>query len=446
MDPIKVSEVFVPGRLPGYTYNPRASVALEGSLDSLIEDGGSVICVSGLTKMGKTVLVERLRPAADHVRVDGSQFSSIEDFWIRVGDRLGIYPNISLTVSGGLSAGGSIGGKVALPGMEVNAAGNLGGNAVTQDTRGAVRPIGSVALEALMNSGKSLIIDDFHFIERSLQRAVIRSLKDPIFRGLTAIVISTSHRTLDVILAEPNMDGRAESLKVTLWSEDELAFIADAGFRVLNLRDPDGAITAKLTSNAFGSPHLMQKFCKNICAINGVRSKQSWPTPLAAPDDWDSFFMEQVEGVAERWFERLLRGPQERGTPRNKWPRREGGQADNYALIMEALAIADGGFEVTKDRIREVIDGITEKGSPSIDKTTRALQRISKIAGRPLEGAPLTEESVDEEPQGDVHFVLEFVEEGPNSKIHITDPFFAYYLRWGARDRIRRHIQEGAEG
>ena len=306
----------------------------------------------------------------------------------------------------------------------------------------ANRPFAAVALESLMSSGKALIIDDFHFVSRALQRQVVRSLKHPVFKGLTVVVISTSHRLLDVILAEPNMDGRAAGLKVAMWSDEELAFIADEGFKALNLTDPDGSITQMLIKNSFGSPHLMQKFCKAICRLNGIRYRAEPIVALEGPEDWDKFFRDQVEGIAERWFDRLLRGPQERGNSRTKWARRKGGEADNYVLVMEAVALADDGFVISKDRIKMLVDSIATGDSPPADKTTRVLQRISKIASRPLEDEAPSEDELDDSAQGESNFVLEFVDEGPNSKLHITDPFFAYYLRWGAAAHLEKRIHD----
>lgn len=432
MSRLTVGQVFVPGQLPEYTYNPREEARLEETLRERIQDGGSIICVSGLTKMGKTVLVEKVLSSDDEVWVDGSQFTTIDEFWLRVGDRLGVYPSLSVTSGGALRTEASVDAQVKIPMVaDAGSSGTLGGEVSEGTTRAVTRPISAVALEAIRASGKSLVIDDFHFINRGLQREVVRTLKQPVFKGLRVVVISTSHRTLDVILAEPNMDGRAEGITVSLWDLQELEWIAAQGFQALNLFDPGGAIGKKLAEHAFGSPHLMQKFCKAVCRVNGINERPDVAVDLREPSSWDVFFRSQVDGVAERWFERLVRGAQERGTPRTKWVRRAGGSADTYALIMEALTRVGSNFEVSKDQIKSTVDGLVEGTGPAADKITRAMQKISSIASRPLEGKLPDEADLDDVSQGDTHFVLEYVDQGPNSKIHLTDPFFAYYLMWG---------------
>lgn len=434
---MSVSKVFVPGRLPQYTYNPRTSVQLESDLRDLIHEGGAIICVSGLTKMGKTVLVERLLPESENVRIDASDFSNIQEFWTTIGDKLGVYPSISQTTSTSdttQTGGGASFGVQGLATANVSSNGTTGWT--SQSTRSVNRPYPAAVSEELVRSGRALIIDDFHFAPREVQKQVVRSLKHKVFQGLIVVVISTSHRLLDVVLAEPNMDGRAAGLPVILWSPEELEFIAEKGFSTLHLVDEGGQISKVLSKNSFGSPHLMQKFCKEICKLNGIHSTPLSPVTLTPPEDWDKFFKSHVEGVAERWFDRLIRGPQERGRSRATWVRKNGGSADNYALVMEAISMSGDAFEISKDRIKQQIDSITKDDSPGADKTTRVLQRISQIASRPLEDVVPDEDDLDELAMGDSNFVLEYVDEGPNSRLHITDPFFAYYLRWGAPDRI----------
>lgn len=81
---------------------------------------------------------------------------------------------------------------------------------------------------------------------------------------------------------------------------------------------------------------------------------------------------------------------------------------------------------------------------PAVHQTTRVLQHMSAIAAKRAVtthdlDTPSTETGEEPEPdymedsQGvpDVQPVLEYIERGPTSTLHIADPFFAFYLRWG---------------
>ena len=57
---LKAHDVFVPGAYPQYTYVPRESEGLEGTLKDSLNTPGQIISLSGPSKSGKTVLVERV--------------------------------------------------------------------------------------------------------------------------------------------------------------------------------------------------------------------------------------------------------------------------------------------------------------------------------------------------------------------------------------------------
>jgi hypothetical protein len=95
---LRVSEVFVPGRLPELTYNPRSEYQLEQSVSDYIEETGSILTLSGPTKTGKTVLLRRV--VSDYVWVDGQGIDSTDEFWRRVADELGIYTDVEIGKTG----------------------------------------------------------------------------------------------------------------------------------------------------------------------------------------------------------------------------------------------------------------------------------------------------------------------------------------------------------
>lgn len=48
---IKTSNVFVPGRYPRHTYNPRSDRELEESLRTYLDDGGAILTLVGPTRV-----------------------------------------------------------------------------------------------------------------------------------------------------------------------------------------------------------------------------------------------------------------------------------------------------------------------------------------------------------------------------------------------------------
>jgi hypothetical protein len=64
MDIVRVSQVFVPGKLPAYTYNPRPELSLEQQLNDYVEEAGSILTVAGPTKTGKSRVLQHMTKIA----------------------------------------------------------------------------------------------------------------------------------------------------------------------------------------------------------------------------------------------------------------------------------------------------------------------------------------------------------------------------------------------
>jgi hypothetical protein len=298
--------------------------------------------------------------------------------------------------------------------------------------------LGAAIREEFTRTKRPLVIDDFHFVDRAIQRQIVRVLKPLVLAGVPVMFVAISHRVQDVVTAEPDMTGRVVSLPVPFWSPFELEFIANKGFNELRLIDSGGDLARRLAAESYGSPHLMQRFCRELCKENGIRTRPIDPVTLRAPARWDDFFRAQIDEASGSWFQRLLRGPQERGRPRATWTLRDGRQLDNYGLALAAIAETGPKFAISKDELKAAIDRLVVGTAPPVDRTTRVLIHMTRIAAkRSTEPVPTEEdlerdEEYESEAQPDIQPVLEYIDQDAASVLHIADPFFAFYLRWGS--------------
>ena len=120
---IKSSEVFVPGGIPTYTYNPRKSKNIEDKL----EDSATsfkLIVVTGPTKSGKTVLVNKIFPRGEALWIDGGSITSEDNFWEQVVSELGGYTEEQLEQGRELQCtlDGQFGANVAIAKAELTGA------------------------------------------------------------------------------------------------------------------------------------------------------------------------------------------------------------------------------------------------------------------------------------------------------------------------------------
>lgn len=448
MESFSVSQVFVPGKLPVHTYNPRNELDLEEKLHDYIDEAGAILTLAGPTKTGKTVLLKNV--LKDPVWLDGQGLDHIGDFWNRVGDALGIYTQQQRNSGNMTEDSVMVQADVSVGFAKVGTGGAFKDGQNTGRTETVTRPVSVVATEALKASERALVVDDFHFVERSVQRDIIRALKPIVLAGLPVIFVSISHRVQEVVTAEQDMTGRVKTLQVDLWTEEDLLVIADKGFKVLNVKDPDQKLAKRLASASFGSPHLMQQFCRELCKANDVRQTRTISGNLQAPDSWKEFFQKQVEGASKEWGQRLIRGPQERGgSGRTKWKLKDGRELDGYGLTIAAVANTGPMLSLTRDEVKAAIDSIVDGAAPQANQTTRVLLHMSRIAARRKSEPTPTEEQLDipvqtDDQDGenlprqpllvDVQPVLDYMEDGPNSTLHIADPFFAFYLACSVPD------------
>lgn len=401
--------MFVVGRLPKVTYNARDSRGLEAQMRSYLEDRGTILSVSGATKTGKTVLIRSVAP--DAITLSGGTIGTINDLWKQIAAEIGIWSEVSRTEV--LSDGTE---SVWEGGLNTPLAVKRSSGTTTESTQGSSltrRP--DVAIEsrkALSGNLYRLIIDDFHYIDRTVQLQIVRGLKDLVFDGLGVVIASVPHRAFDAVRVEKEMTGRVTHLNVAPWSIEELMEIARLGFEALNLVDANDEFALRLAEESFASPHLMQEFCKRLCRFNRVEERQSEPLTLAGPEDWRAFFQETAADTSKMAFDLLKTGPRQR-SDRIRRMLKDGRETDIYGAVLAAIAHTGPKLEIGYETLRASLKDVLESDLPQRHEVTRVLDQMTQIAREKVEGEP----------------VLEYDDQ--LSTVHISDPYFAFFLRWG---------------
>lgn len=446
-NPLRVGEVFVPGKLPELTYNPREDLHLEQALEDFVDESGAILTVAGPTKTGKSVLLRRT--IANPLWCDGQGIDSVDTLWRLVADQLGVYLTLETSAEKSTTGSAEVGVDVGL---------KVGGEYSASDSTGrrfsVDRPLVSAVRDGIVASRRPLVVDDFHFVERPVQREIVRALKPLVLLGVPVIFASISHRVQDVVSAEPDMTGRVVPLEIPFWSVPELIVIARSGFAALNVVDRDDRLATILASEAYGSPHLMQRFCRELCKANGVREAQEIRRALQQPDNWSDFFKAQTDDASREWFVRVLRGPLVRGTQRAQYPVPDEKTLDGYGLALRAIAESGPELALSKRAIDQRVAALVRGTGPTTDNTTRALRHMSRIAGKRATEAAPSEEQLDAiegeevEHLSDVQPVLEYMnaDDPANARLHIADPFFAFFLRWSASDYLYNSPPTPGEG
>ncbi|MEH1935416.1 MAG: hypothetical protein V7L14_17300 [Nostoc sp.] len=268
----------------------------------------------------------------------------------------------------------------------------------------------SAAITQLRKANIPLIIDDFHYLDRDFQGNIIRALKPLIFEGLPVILIAIPHRRYDAVKVEREITGRLESIPIPTWNDEELLEIPNEGFPLLNVH-LSKSIGLRLASEAYGSPHLMQEFCRELTSFHKVETTLS--ERLEIDNISDELFIKVAEGTGKIVFDKLAKGPRQR-TDRLPRMLKSGETADIYKVILLALAQLSPGLETIEyEQLRAVIKDVLIDNIPQGHEVTRVLEKMTEIASSDEASTPVLDWDKEE------------------LKLHITDPFFAFFLKWG---------------
>lgn len=413
----KATQVFVPGGMPQHTYVDRAERDLERKLESVTDNLCKLVTLTGATKSGKTVLVNRMFPRlnGENVWIDGGTIASENDLWSSILDSIDGYSGTEESETKESSQGfsGDIEAEAGVP-LIAKGKGKVGASLSRKQGAVAKKSLAisprSAAITQLRESGKPLIIDDFHYLDRKFQGDVIRALKPVVFEGHPVIIIAIPHRRYDAVKVEREMTGRLEPIPVPVWSIDELKEIPAVGFPLLNA-ELASDISDRLAREAYGSPHLMQEFCKGLCAQEQLLETASSRRRISRISD--SLFRRIAEGTGKVVFDKLAKGPRQR-SDRKPRPLAAGGTADIYRVVLLALAkIAPGMEKVDYESLRAAIRETLSNEVPQSHEVSRVLEKMAEIASSDEASTPVIDWDKDDQ------------------ELHVTDPFFAFFLKWG---------------
>lgn len=407
----RLKDVFTPGGQPSITYVSRNKVDLEGSVRKAIKQGFHLNVITGPTKSGKTVLCTRvLSSEGEYILIEGGQIRTEEDFWTHIAYHLNIPKVGQKSISDSSTDSISAGGKASLP-LLASAEGNVARSSSEQKTSSSTyENVTSLAcIKVLISKNITLLVDDFHYIDKGVQKSIIQALKGPIFKGLSVIFLAVTHRAFDTITVEEEMQGRFKHIAIPSWSSDELYFIPHKGFEALNVTCSED-IKQKICNESFSNPLLVQEICSELCVKANIFETAQTRTAID-----EKTIAETLEEVAKSKgfpkYRKLNEGPQSRSERLDR-KLRDGGTADIYNVIMIALARLGPKTRTHYDELRSSLKEILEESMmPQKNEITAALSQMSLIAKK-IEGEP----------------PLEFIKD--EDALVITDPFLLFYMRW----------------
>jgi hypothetical protein len=421
MATLRTVDVFTPSDFPSHTYVARDDEKLEKRLREALETPGEVVSVSGPSKAGKTVLVERVVGRDSLITITGAGIDNPDEIWSRVLDWMEAPTSQTTTAASGVSGqlSGSVKGGASIPLVAQGAVeGKLEGgisHGRTSSTTAGRRGLAQV-VEELASSDFVLLIDDFHYMDRSVQTEVAKQIKEAARLRVKICTVSVPHRADDVVRSNPELRGRVRAIDLSYWKPNELEEIAWAGFPKLNLSVNTEAVR-KFAVEASGSPQLMQAICLQTCFDADVRAKLEQITPLVLDNAGIGRVLEETSTRAD--FGSLVRnmhnGPKTRGTERKEFDFGDGSRGDVYRAVLLSLAADPPRLNFHYNELSRRLQSVSSKETPQAASVYQACSQIGKMA---LDMYPSQR-------------VVEWDED--DSLLDIVDPYFLFYLRWSGK-------------
>lgn len=411
-----LKDVFTPGGQPSVTYVSRDHLGLEKRVRDALTRGFAINVVTGPTKSGKTVLCNHvLGQIGNTITIEGGQVRSEGDFWEQIVHELDLGSQRVMREVAATNDNKEGGLTLSPGGLGLNAKRQQG--SVRTHERAVTYTLNAqrAALRHLEDSRTSLLVDDFHYIEPDVQKAIIRALKGAVFKGLAVILLAVPHRAFDPMTVEQEVEGRFKHIEIPEWSMEDLLLIPERGFKALNVEHTD-EVDRKICEEGFGNPLLVQEICSELCIASDIHAAKPSRQNLVE-SELPAALNEIAKSKGFPKYSRLRQGP-DANKKRMLRIFKDGRRQDKYSAILTALA-AIGPQQRTKyEDLRISLQNLLEPASmPAKHEVTSALKNMSSIAKSKIEGEP----------------PLEWVE--GQDEIVITDPFLLFYMKWAAEEK-----------
>jgi energy-coupling factor transporter ATP-binding protein EcfA2 len=285
----KLKNVFTPSTIAKLTYIERRE--LENDLKKFLELPGMQIVLYGHSGCGKSTLInnklDELKIKSITTRCDSA--TTFNDIIIRAFDKLNVFYNCERTHKSTSTIKSEFSSKYKEIGSLLSTESSVEKGSV--DKRALPLLLTPQRLAEFMGAANCVwIIEDFHKVASDEKKKIADILKIFIdttneFKdsNLKIICIGAVGTARELIELDTNLSTRIAEIYVPLLKEDELAEIAEKGFKLLNIHH-NGGVKSKIVYYSNNLASICHQICYDICYNKQITKTKIFPERIFEND------------------------------------------------------------------------------------------------------------------------------------------------------------------
>lgn len=211
--------------------------------------------------------------------------------------------------------------------------------------------------QVVRSSGRRVIIEDFHYLDPSVQEKLAHELKSFWDFGVYFVVVGVWHRKNYLTHLNPDLAGRITEVEVS-WTVNELAQSVYKGAQALNV-SIDTRVATRIASDSYSNIGILQSLALSYFERMGIHERQQEArelTSLSEVEDAGMAYADQIEAVYSVFAETVSEGIRKRSNA-----------TQIYAFAMWAIMQADDA-DLIKGLTLDQIFEIANPRQPRIQK------------------------------------------------------------------------------
>lgn len=253
-------------------------------LKQAVDDPGKSIVMYGPSKLGKTALWQSTLP--DSIVVNCRPGLTMEQIYFQINSSIGkpyltelhreLNDEQGFTAEIGASLGNPAVSQISMK------AGKLGKTS-SKELEKIVTPQPTVTVDTvaiqLRASKHALVLENYHRLDNATLQNLAYDLRTLADHRVSVILVGIPINPFELTTINSELEGRLSYLEFGVWDRKDLAKIAYAGMKALNIEISTETIEF-ITCEAAGSPLLMQEFCLLACHASQVSGSQARKTEV----------------------------------------------------------------------------------------------------------------------------------------------------------------------